>query len=346
MSKIITSEREFQGKTRIGFSKKLLGAVMAVMPWAIIAGLLSAAIFIKPKSVGSTISPPSLERRDQFYGLAQWSENTVLASGSYGKILSITRDGQISQLVTPTRKTLQDIATWDARRAVAVGNDGIILFSHDAGIKWQQVVDVPRSEVANKLNRVRVGKNGFAIATGEMGAVLASYDFGETWQRIREEEDVAWNDVAILDDGQLVLVGEFGRVLLGMKGSQEWQEVDSNQASSLMSVFFRDSLNGLAVGLEGLVLATHDGGKSWEPINAGLRDHLFDVTWLAEKNQWFVTGALGRWAAGTDGDWKTGTLDKRNLSWHVRAMPVGDTLWLVGANIGTWDGERWSQLRP
>ncbi len=346
MSNFIKNIPSPEEKINVGFFKRVLRIVMAIMPWAIIAGLLVAGLVIRPQAVGNTINPPSLERRDQFYGLAQWNENAVLASGSYGKILSITQDGQITPLVTPTRKALQDIAVWDAQHAVAVGNDGIILFSHDSGITWQQALDVPRSEVANKLNRVRVSEDGFAIATGEMGAVLATYDFGATWQRIREEEDVAWNDVAILDDGQLVLVGEFGRVLLGVKGSQEWQEIDSSQASSIMSVFFRDSFNGIAVGLEGLVLSTDDGGQTWAPINVGLKEHLFDVIWLADKNQWFVTGALGRWAVGIDGEWKNGTLDKRNLSWHVRALPLGDTLWLVGADIGTWDGERWSQLRP
>lgn len=346
MSKNIANEQGVHVNSDIGFIRRLLQIIMAFMPWMIIAGLLSAAIFIKPKSVNSTIDPPALERRDQFYGVAELSAGTVLASGSYGKILAIKHDGQISQLITPTRKTLQDIAAWDAQNAVAVGNDGIVLYSHDAGVTWQESQAVPRSDIANKLNRVRTSKDGFAIATGEMGAVLASHDFGETWQRLREEEDVAWNDVAILDDGQLVLVGEFGRVLVGHIESQEWLEIDSNQASSLMSVYFRDAFNGVAVGLEGLMLETQDGGQTWNAIETGLHDHLFDVVWLKEQGQWFATGALGRWIKGEGAAWQNGILDKRNLSWHVRTLPVGKTLWLVGANIGTWDGNSWSQLRP
>lgn len=340
MSKTIAADSD------TGPVKRIIKFIMAIMPWAIIAGLLSAALFIKPETVNNTIDPPALERRDQFYGVAALNNDTVLASGSYGKILAVKNDGQIIQLTTPTRKTLQDIAVWDAQHAVAVGNDGIILFSDDAGETWQEAADVPRSDIANKLNRVRVSDDGFAIAIGEMGAVLASSDFGKTWQRMREEEDVGWNDVAIQADGQLVLVGEFGRILIGQMGSQEWQEVDSGQEVSLMSVFFRDAFNGLTVGLEGLVLSTTDGGQSWNPIDIKISDHLFDVIWLANKKQWFVTGALGRWAMGTDSEWHNGVLDKRDLSWHVRSLPVGDTLWLVGANIGTWDGERWSQLRP
>lgn len=344
MSNIVSGELNTPDRPKVGFIKRIFTIVVGILPWAIIVGLLSAAIYIKPSAVGGTIDPPILENRDTFYGLAHWNDGTILASGSYGKILSI-KDGQISLLETPTRNALQDIAVWDSKHAVAVGNGGVIIFSHDAGTTWQEAADVPRSEIANKLNRVRVGKNGFAIATGEMGAVLATYDFGKKWQRIREEEDSGWNDVAILDSGQLVLVGEFGRILLGQMGSEEWAEIESMDEISIMSVSFRDSLQGVAVGLEGLVLETHDGGQSWSRVSIDLSDHLFNVVWMAEKKQWFTTGALGRWAVGSDAGWESGVLDTRNLSWHVSSLPVGDIVWLAGANLGTWDGESWSQLR-
>lgn len=344
MSNVVSDELLTQEKPKTGLIKQIFTVIVAMLPWAIIAGLLSAAIYIEPKAVGGTIDPPILENRDTFYGLAHFSDGTVLASGSYGKILSI-KEGKVSLLETPTRNALQDIAVWDSKHAVAVGNDGVIVFSHDAGATWQEAVEVPRSDIANKLNRIRVGQNGFAIATGEMGAVLATYDFGKKWQRIREEEDSGWNDIAILADGQLVLVGEFGRILLGHIGSNEWEEIEVMEEISIMSVAFRDSLRGVAVGLDGLVLKTHDGGQSWNRESVGISDHLFSVVWRADKKQWLTTGALGRWATSSEAGWVNGVLDNRNLSWHVSSLPMGDIVWMAGANLGTWDGESWSQLR-
>jgi photosystem II stability/assembly factor-like uncharacterized protein len=346
MSNLVTPELSVAQASAPGLGARLLKLSLALLPWVIIASLLWAGIFIRPQPVGGTVVPSPLERRDQFYGLAALPNGSLLASGSYGKILSISQDGQIRRLATPTRHTLQDIAAWDATHAVAVGNDGVILFSADGGQHWQQAAEVPRSDIANKLNRVRLGADGLAIATGEMGALLISRDFGRSWQRLREEEDVAWNDVAILDGGRLVLVGEFGRLLLGDLTGQNWQEVDAGVGASLMAVTFRDALHGLVIGLEGAVLQTQDGGQSWQPLDVGLREHLFDVAWLEEQGAWFVTGALGRWAAGNDGQWQTGTLDERNLSWHVRALPVAGSVWLAGADLGRWDGQRWSQLQP
>ncbi|MCM2321199.1 MAG: YCF48-related protein [Pseudomonas sp.] len=334
--------------SRSGVGQRALKLLTAALPWSIIAGLLWAGLFIKPQPVGATVTPPLLERRDHFYGLALSPAGDVWVSGSRGKILAITADGKISRLATPTERTLQDIAIWDASHAVAVGNDGVILHSSDAGRSWQAAQDVPRSEVANKLNRVRVAPGGLAIATGEMGALLVSRDHGHSWQRLREEEDVAWNDVAILDGGRLLVVGEFGRILLSDDQGQSWEEIASPVPASLMSVQFRDAQNGVAVGLEGALLVTRDGGRQWDSVALGIGDHLFDVLWDAANGRWFASGALGRWVTGAAdaGNWQTGALDERNLGWHTRALLVGSGIWLAGADVGRWDGRHWSPVKP
>ncbi|RJG13637.1 glycosyl hydrolase [Pseudomonas cavernicola] len=349
MSKLIQIDNSFLlPVARVGAGQRVLRMLMAVLPWTIIASLLGAGLFIKPQPVGTTVTPPMLERRDHFYGLALAPSGEVWASGSNGKILAIAADGQMRRLPTPTGRTLQDIAVWDASHAVAVGNDGVILFSQDAGRHWRESSEVPRSEIANKLNRVRIGQGGLAIATGEMGALLVSRDYGQSWQRLREEEDVAWNDVAILDGGRLVVVGEFGSILLSDDLGRSWAEIAAPVPSSLMSVQFRDAQNGVAVGLEGVLLVTRDGGQQWEVVELGISDHLFDILWIPGQSQWFASGALGRWVGGNGdaGSWKSGTLDDRNLSWHTRALSVGGDIWLSGADIGRWDGRQWSPLKP
>lgn len=327
---------------------RVMNVLMAALPWSIIAGLLWAGLFIKPQPVGATVTPPALERRDQFYGLALAPTGDVWVSGSSGKILAIAENGDIRRLSTPTRHTLQDVAIWESGHAVAVGNDGVILHSRDAGKQWQLTQDVPRSEIANKLYRVRIAQGGLAIATGEMGALLVSHDHGQSWKRLREEEDVAWNDVAILEGGRLVVVGEFGRILLSEDQGSSWEEIASPVANSLMSVQFRDALNGVAIGLDGALLVTRDGGRQWSAVELGVSDHLFDVAWDSASGRWIASGALGRWVSGTadGGDWKSGTLDERNLAWHARLLPVGGSIWLAGADVGRWDGRKWSPLKP
>lgn len=325
--------------------RSLARAPVAILPWAIIGGLLWAGLFIKPQPVGSTVQPPVLEQRDHFYGLALAGDQ-VWVAGSNGKILALGSDGRAERFATPTDRTLQDIAVWDVSHAVAVGNDGVILSTADAGRTWTAATDVPRSEVANKLNRVRVTGGGVAVATGEMGALLMSRDHGRTWARLRDEEDVAWNDAALLGDGRIRVVGEFGRILISDDDGASWSEVEAPVPSSLMAVAFRDADVGVAVGLEGVVLVTRDGGREWQQVDVGVHDHLFDIAWDGAGSRWVGAGSLGRWirADADAANWRTGRLDARDLSWHTRVVPAGELTWFAGANVGRWDGSRWMPL--
>ncbi|MNG20504.1 hypothetical protein D3C84_1047620 [compost metagenome] len=72
------------------------------------------------------------------------------------------------------------------------------------------------------------------------------------------------------------------------------------------------------------------------------------MLWSPAQARWFATGSLGRWVSGSGeaGSWTVGVLDDRNLSWHTRALAVGNDLWLAGADLGRWNGRRWSPLKP
>lgn len=323
-----------------------VGMATSVVPWLIIGGLLWAGLFIKPQPVGTTVQPPIVERRDHYYGMAMPAPGRILLAGSNGKIVALGQDGRTERLKTPTERSLQDIAAWDAEHAVAVGNDGVILHTADGGATWTQAADVPRSQVANKLNRVRVGSNGVALATGEMGALLMSSDQGRTWARLRPEEDIAWNDAAILPDGTIIAVGEFGNIALSGDGGKNWKDIKGPVQASLMAISFRDANTGVAVGLEGIALITRDAGKTWSSIDLKAHDHLFDIAWDNAGQRWLGTGSLARWVSiDADGShWKTGRLDERDLSWHTRVVPDGPVAWFAGANVGRWDGTTWQAL--
>lgn len=320
--------------------------VVSAVPWLIIGGLLWAGLFIKPQPVGSTVQPPLIERRDHYYGIAPAPQQGLWVAGSNGKIVTIDAQGKAQALTTPTEQTLQDIASWDERRGVAVGNDGVVLITADGGATWKKADEVPRSTVANKLTRVRLAPNGQAVAVGEMGALLYSKDFGAHWTRLREEEDVAWNDVAILPGGQVVVVGEFGRVLHSADNGVTWTTQPVPVESSLMAVAFRNPNEGVAVGLEGVVLLTQDGGRSWQRMEVASRAHLFDIAWNAAQQSWLGVGALGSWVSADAAaqQWRSGRLDEHDLGWHTRILPAGKESWLVGANVGRWDGQRWQAL--
>lgn len=354
-----------QGRAR-GPAGKLVKVSLSAIPWLIIAVLLWAGLFIKPQPVGSTVQPPAIERTDSFYGITVPAAGVVWIAGNNGKVVRSEDDGRTWTLQkTPVKFHLQDIASWDTKRAVAVGNSGVVIVTADGGAGWTEV-QAPRSKVSNKLLRVKTMPDGRAWAVGEMGAVLESSDYGHTWQRRRDEEDVAWNDIVFVDAASGWIVGETGRMLRTRDGGKTWEPVPSPVKSSLMAVAFRDASSGVAVGLEGVLLTTQDGGANWvrqprakRPVAAfgeGASDkataafrtrtleeageHLFDVTWDEAHGAWLAVGNQGVWVRGGKdaAQWEAGRIDPRDMAWHTRVIVAGEHSYLAGARAGEWSG--------
>jgi photosystem II stability/assembly factor-like uncharacterized protein len=355
-----------QRKKSAGALRKLVKLGLSLIPWLIIAALLWAGLFLKPKPLGASIQPASIERTDFFYGIAAPAEGVLWIVGNNGKIVRSEDNGQSWTLQkSPTKQHLQDIAVWDAKRAVAVGNGGVVIVTADGGATWIPA-SAPLSQVSNKLLRVKALPNGHAWAVGEMGAILESVDYGHNWQRRRDEEDAAWNDVRFIDASTGWIVGEAGRMMRTSDAGKSWKQVPSPVKSSLMAIAFRDAANGVAVGLEGSLLATHDGGNTWallprakrpvrslsaeepgkiaspsadSPTMEEAREHLFDVAWDEVHQTWIAVGDQGVWARGSkDADaWQAGRIDPRNMAWHTAVTISEGHVYLAGANVGEWN---------
>lgn len=289
--------------------------IAAVLPATVIAGLLYAGLFVKPAPSGQAVPIPALERRDAFFGIDMPATGVVWAAGSRGKIVrSDDGGGSWTRQTTPTGEHLQDIAAWDAQRAVAVGNRGVLLRTDDGGRHWANVA-VPLSSVDNKLLRVRVATDGRAFAVGEMGALLGSGDHGNGWQRLIPEQDVGLNDVAVVGD-RVWVVGERGLILHSADGGANWHSQAVPIARSLTAVAFRDERRGVAVGLDGTILSTENGGLDWNDRSLQSAPHLYDVA--ADGEGWSAVGERDvLLQAGADAStWRASRATGTSLAWH------------------------------
>ena len=313
-------------------SARRVGAwIVSALPFLIIGGLLYASLFVKPKPVGASVKPPAIERRDKFFGVAVPEPGMVWAVGDSGKIVASSDGGRSFHIQhTPVTAHLQAIAAWDARRAVVVGNQGVVLLTADGGQSWVEI-KAPQSAVANKLMRARIADDA-VWAVGEMGAVLRSVDHGKTWERMRGEEDVAWNDIAFVGSAGWI-VGEFGRILRSSDGGVTWSSVPSPVKTSLTGVAFHDEVRGVAVGLEGVMLVTGDGGQHWKQAVGVTREHLFAVTW--DGLGWVAVGDKGVLVSGDAGgaSWKAERFSDRNTAWYTDVVQRDDRLFFAGAGL-------------
>jgi photosystem II stability/assembly factor-like uncharacterized protein len=321
-----------------------LNLISSLMPLAIIAGLLYAAFFIKPSVTSKAVPPPLLESRDHLYGLAIAQDQHVWVAGSDGKILHTDKAG--SGWIWTAQKAgvetdFQAIAAWDKQRAVAVGNQGVALFTADGGANWMGA-QAPKSSVANKLVRVEAQPGGLGYAVGEYNAILKSADYGRTWTRLTAEKDVVWYGLATA--GKKILVaGEFGRTLISADEGASWQEIQTPVKVHLTGAVFKNEQESVLVGLNGTILRSTDGGKNWQIISAGIDEHIYDVIW--DGARYVACGDRGLLITSADGtDWHAldAGLDatQRNYLWFMQIRQFGAAYLLAGSTLALVENKR------
>lgn len=317
--------------------------VLGVLPWAVIAGLLAAAIYLEPAAVEEAVQPAALSRSDHFYGAAHVAPDSFWLAGNVGKIVHSQDAGRTWLLQdTPVEGSIQAIAAWSEQELIAVGDGGAILRTGDGGTTWERI-EVELSDIADKLIRVRVMDDGSAWAVGEYGAVLVSRDRGMSWDNVAESGDVTWHDIAVAGES-LCVVGEFGRIMISSDGGTNWNQIAAPAKDTLNAVSFRDADNGVAVGLQGTVLITVDGGVNWQRVASATGEHLYAVVW--NGSQWLATGDNGvvlQAGAGAD-PWQASQISERDYSWHTDIVALNEGWFLIGGNSGIYGVGDWHPM--
>ena len=330
----------------------------SVLPLVIIGGLLYAGLFVKPQPQGAAVALPVFERGDRIYGLAVQETGGAWVVGSGGKIARTDDSGRSWRIQhSSVYVSLQDVAAWDERHAVAVGNGGAVIITADGGKLWRGV-EAPHNKIANKLMRVKALAGGQAWAVGEGGSVLRSTDFGSAWYQVGPEEDIAWNDISF-HEKRGWMVGEYGRIRVSNDDGVSWHEVESPTKMSLMAVAFKDAENGVAVGMNGLILVSQNSGETWteerfvspdqlppatqtedrleagKVYERGRLNHLLDVIW--DGDRWIAVGSKGVIVIGSAdaGAWKATRLSPDDRNWYTSIARSQTQYYFVGSRVVT-----------
>ena len=91
---------------------RIVRIVTSIMPILIIAALIYAAIFIKPKPIGQGLDPPIISGRDFFYGMAFPTTMTIWAVGNNNSNILRSDDAGVTweRQHSPVRLNLQEIS--------------------------------------------------------------------------------------------------------------------------------------------------------------------------------------------------------------------------------------------
>lgn len=230
----------------------------------------------------------------RFLALAFFSMMLIYSSFSYSLDLQLpdrlnTPAKHFEHLENTTFLGLQRLSD----RIVAVGDRGVIAFTDDSGLNWQQS-DVP---ISTLMTAVHFPEDSEGWAVGHSGSVLHSNDRGQTWQLQLDGNKV--NELLLNKAKADLSAIKIESEQAGQDEQQDYQyavedaefalsnaefDAELGPANPFLDVLFLNDNKGFAIGAYGLFVMTNDGGQTWESVASRLenfdRYHLNAITQL------------------------------------------------------------------
>ncbi len=181
---------------------------------------------------------------------ADVNDNRVFFCGGDGLIGSLNLDLLSYELFTNvTNKDLFDIKFLSKNRIIAVGIDGIIITSDDAGANWtSSKLDI------NYLKRISIHPNKNLIyLTGTLGSIFYSEVSGKKWNEIKLKVNSPVNDILFFDLNNFFAVNSNGDFIYSTDGGINWN-IKKTEYYLPLNKITTDGKNLYILGNNGLLL--------------------------------------------------------------------------------------------
>lgn len=211
------------------------------------------------------------------------------------------------------------LAPGDANTIYACNNPGSatsmvyqIWVSHDAGVHWRHVSDLPIGQPGGCSLIVDAAQPSTAVATiywyapgaspfDRNSRSFATMDGGATWQTLSDQQDFAQlatfqgRSYALLLPGTNQQAASW-RLAVSTDGLRSWQTIDDdlNRAGQTVGAFWLDSATGAILadtfaGSAHALWKTEDGGQHWTALSdPGISPNQIAVQWPAFGEAWHI----------------------------------------------------------
>jgi photosystem II stability/assembly factor-like uncharacterized protein len=193
--------------------------------------------------------------------------------------------------------SLYDISVIDKNTAWAVGDNGLILATPDAGQTWS----IQTINTKNALNGVFFVTSNIGWTVGANGCIARTTSGGQRWNVLTTGYNQNLNSVCAVSQLTAWAVGDNG-LILSTSNAVTWIAQTSGIDNDLNSVYFSNfnTLVGWAVGDNGIILKTTNGGVTWNVVPSGVTVNLNSV-YFYNLSEGFAVGDSGTILKSTDG---------------------------------------------
>lgn len=243
--------------------------------------------------------------------------NRLVAVGAHGNVVYSDDSGiNWKQGKTPSSVTLTAVYFASASIGWAVGHDGLILHTKDAGESWVKQFDgylaneamvngaiTNKKQALKELEEAEESGDLAAIDSAEMHLENATYALDDARYDRDSGSTKPFLDVWFYDANMGFAVGAYGMAFHTKDGGKNWVDWSSKLENGN-----RLHINGLAmvgprslmlVGEQGLVLRSDDMGNSWHALPSPYDGSYFGI--MAKNDDVLVFGLRGNLFHSSDG---------------------------------------------
>lgn len=209
------------------------------------------------------------------YTAIHWvDENLGYIAGENIFLKSI--DGGLSwvELKSPTSETLLDISFYDEQKGLAIGDNGWIYRTENAGLDWSSYFH-GSGKIHTAIHYIT---DQLVIAVGLGGSIIRSLNGGLTWEDVPLSSEADIHALTFVNDTLGFAVTAEAEILRTITSGANWERIPSGFPAALNDIFFTNDTVGYAVGNLGTIIKTEDGGNHWRFINSGVDTDLKKVT--------------------------------------------------------------------
>ncbi|MBI5135139.1 hypothetical protein HZA86_02810, partial [Candidatus Uhrbacteria bacterium] len=160
-----------------------------------------------------------------------------------------------------------DLHFLDANTGFAVGSNGDVYKTIDAGVLWRKVYDdgVLTSTPPKRGVYFASSSLGFVVGgNGSTGIILRTTDGGSTWTAVTPSNAPGITDVYCTSTSNCWAVGFTGKIYRTTDGGTSWVSQTSPTSNLLRAVYVDPTgEKGMIVGNGGTILRTTDSGATW-----------------------------------------------------------------------------------
>lgn len=171
-----------------------------------------------------------------------------------------------SSQTSNTSNNLNSIFFVDGTTGWAVGENGTILRTADAGITWNALEILQFSGI----QEVEFTSTSRGWIVNDQGEIYLSNNGGSAWERLLSGSPLFGLSVpgTEFQGEEGYAVGDLGRISSTVDG-ENWEDFQNIPTSNkLLDVFFPNAHQGWAVGTGGTIVFTNDRSDSWSPQSA------------------------------------------------------------------------------